>query len=127
MYEISCERCGRRTENCECEPGFPTLGFELIEIYGKTQNHQSFQESDQNVPLRDTFERLRIVEGDDDWQIPCDLSFTPDEDRCTNLAVFRVRAQRRGAVFVLHFCVDCAKDYLDWIEEKVREDLSRKQ
>ena len=23
MYEISCPICGRRTEDCECEPGAP--------------------------------------------------------------------------------------------------------
>lgn len=22
-YEIACDRCGNRTEDCECEPGFP--------------------------------------------------------------------------------------------------------
>lgn len=33
-YEDFCERCGNRTEDCECEPGFPSLGFDPDEIYG---------------------------------------------------------------------------------------------
>lgn len=36
--EPFCERCGNRTEDCECEPGFPYRVFCPISIYDPS-NH----------------------------------------------------------------------------------------
>lgn len=34
----ACEVCGRRLEDCECEPGFPDLVFCPVQVYDP-QNH----------------------------------------------------------------------------------------
>lgn len=33
-YEHACERCNRRLEDCECEPGFPYGVFDPEDFYG---------------------------------------------------------------------------------------------
>lgn len=42
-YEYACEKCGQRLEDCECEPGFPSLGFDPDHIYGAPTYPTTFQ------------------------------------------------------------------------------------
>lgn len=34
MYDVACEQCGQRTENCECSPGFPDGVVDPDTVYG---------------------------------------------------------------------------------------------